>query len=319
MAAIFSDYLLFRFKQIYRALKDIGIGNVILLLPVVIITVLGALQHILTSKNLSAALFLLFVIASIHFARKDRFFLEQLKVPLLLFFLLDYLIICSPVLICFLFWAKWFNLLVLGLGTLMLSLIKPTYASSSKRNRLTLLHLKWIPISLFEWRSGVRKNIIGFIALYFLGIFLSYYPITLPIVLFIMALGISSFFQVFENKDLLLAVNRNMDLLPIKSFGSLKIFNLIMLPHYILFVIQHNSYQYLLFLMVISILSQFIIVFSICMKYKSYRFSAYKLYSSLPLAIFIGTMCMPFLWPITIIMLIQYWKKAQENLSHHYA
>ncbi|MDC0230820.1 hypothetical protein OAK19_02550 [Aureispira] len=319
MAIIFYNYFLFRLKQLFRVLKDIGVANILLLLPVIIIFILGALQHILTSNNVSAALCLLFLITSIHFTRKDRFFLEQLKAPLFLFFLLDYIIICCPGLACFIFWGKWYNLLGIGIGTLILSLIRPTYASNLKRNKLTLLNLKWIPISLFECRSGFRKNIIGFICLYFSGIFLSYYPIALPIVLFIMALGISSFFHVFENKDLLLAVNRNMDLLPIKSFGSLKMFNLLMLPHYILFVIQHNSYQYLLFLMVICILSQFIIVFSICMKYKSYRFNAYKLYSSLPLAIFIGTMCIPFLWPITIIMLIQYWKKAQENLSHHYA
>jgi hypothetical protein len=209
-------------------------------------------------------------------------------------------------------------LLILGTGTLLICLIKPLYLSNSKRKFTLFINDSLIPLHLFEWRSGLRKHRIEFILLYLSGLALTIYPVTLPVILFLMAFGISQFFQIFENKDLLLAVNAEQKLLKKKSLGSLRLFNLLMLPQYVLFVIQHNSYNLLLVLLIVSILSQMIIVFSICMKYKNYRFSHYKIYSKVPLVIFISSMTIPFLWPLTIIMLIQFWKKARKNLMLHY-
>jgi hypothetical protein len=301
-------------------LKEIGLGHILLLLPLLVVGVMGMLQFILTTKNISIAALLLFSIASLHFTRKDRFFLEQLPVPIFFFYLLDYSLISSPVWACLVFWAKWSNLALLFAGILLLAFIKSPYGSHSTQKGGNWFQLNWIPIELFEWRSGLRKNISLLLPLYFIGLIFSYYPIVIPIVIFIIAFNIPSFFQFYENKDLLLAVNRNKRLLQIKAWGSLKLFNVLMLPLYILFIFfHHHGYQYIGALFVVSILSQMIIVFAICMKYKNYRFNHFKVHNSLPLAIFIGCMFIPFLWPIPILMLIQFWKKAQENLLHHYA
>ena len=319
MQKTIPKYLFFRIKQAFRVLKDVGIGQLIILLPLLFVGVLGVLQGILVSQGVALGLFLLVIIGSIHWNRKDRFFLEQLRMPLFLFFLLDYILISSPFLGCFAFWAKWPNLGTTLLGIVLLSFVKPAYSMGANRKLFNLLNVKWIPLVLFEWRSGLRKNMLGFVLLYVLGLVFSYYPITVPVILFLMALGVASFFQLFENKDLLLAVNQHQKLLTIKVFGSLKLFNVLMLPHYILFVIFHFDYQYLGALLIVSIISQFIIIFSICLKYKNYRFHHHKVYNSLPMAIFVGCLTIPFLWPIPLIMLIHFWKKAQENLIHHYA
>lgn len=311
-------FLFFRIKQLLRTLREIGIFHFLLLSPVLIIAVLGTLQHIMTSRNFSSSIFLLIIILSIHFSRKDRFFLEQLESPLFLTFTLEYFLGCIPFILCFIFWEKWYDLLILGTGMLLICLVKPLYSNHSKRKLSLFINDSLIPLHLFEWRSGFRKHRIEFILLYVSGLVLTIYPITLPVILFLMALGISQFFQIFENKDLLLSVNAEQKLLKKKSVGSLRLFNLLMLPHYVLFVIQHNTYQLLMVLFIVSILSQMIIVFSICMKYKNYRFGHYKIYSNIPLIIFIVSMSIPFLWPLTIIMLIQFWKKAQTNLMQHY-
>lgn len=319
MRTTLSQYLGFRAKQLFRILKDIGLGHLILLTPILFIGILGVLQFILTSQNFTIAGLLLFSLAGNHWNRKDRFFLEQLSLPIAIIFCLDYWIICSPFIACFIFWAKWQNLIVLTIGLCILALVKPPYHKGINKKTIHLFPLEWIPIELFEWRTGLRKNTWLFILFYWVGLALSFYPITTPIFVFLMAWGATTFFQFFENKDLLLAVNHDKKLLQKKTLGSLKIFNLLMLPHYLLFVFFNPQPIYLGVLAIVTIIAQLILVFSIAMKYKTYSFHEHKVYNSLPLAIFVACWMLPFLWPIPIFMLLHFWKKAKENLIYHYA
>jgi hypothetical protein len=319
MRTTLSQYLGFRAKQLFRILKDIGLGHLILLTPIFFIAILGVLQFILTSQNFTIAGLLLFSLAGNHWNRKDRFFLEQLSLPIAIIFCLDYWIICSPFIACFIFWAKWQNLIVLTIGLCILALVKPPYHKGINKKTIHLFPLEWIPIELFEWRTGLRKNTWLFILFYLVGLALSFYPITTPIFVLLMAWGATTFFQFFENKDLLLAVNHDKKLLQKKTLGSLKIFNLLMLPHYLLFVFFNPEPIYLGVLAIVTIIAQLILVFSIAMKYKTYSFHEHKVYNSLPLAIFVACWMLPFLWPIPIFMLLHFWKKAKENLIYHYA
>lgn len=319
MLITIQEYLFFRCKQLFRLTKDIGIGHLIILFPILVIAVLGVLHLVLTSQHAGIAFVILFLLVGNHWVREDRFFLEQLPLPLFCFFLLDYWLLCSPFLVSFIYWFKWPNLIVLSLGLLILAFIKPPYFKGTKKKKFATISLEWIPLEIFEWRCGLRKNPFSFIVLYVLGLGLSFYAITIPICLLLLALNITNFFQFFENKDLLLAINHDKKLLQKKASKSLLLFNSIMLPHYLLFIVFHDSYQHLGALLIISIIAQLIIVFAIVMKYKSYTFHDHKIYNSLPLAIFVGCLTVPFLWPIPILMIIRFWKKAQENLIYHYA
>jgi hypothetical protein len=319
MLTTLSEYYSFRAKQIFRVLKDIGIGHLIILTPILFIGVLGVLQLILTNHNFTIAGFLLFSLAGNHWNRKDRFFLEQLSLPIAIIFCLDYGILCSPFIACFIFWAKWQNLIVLIIGICILALVKPPYHKGINKKTFFFFSLEWIPLELFEWRAGLRKNIWSFIFLYLLGLGLCFYPVTAPAIVFFMAFGVTTFFQFFENKDLLLAINHDKKLLQKKTLGSLKLFNLLMLPHYLLFAFLNPHPKYLGAFAIVIIISQLIIIFSIAMKYKTYSFHEHKIYNSLPLAIFVACWTLPFLWPIPIFMIIHFWKKAKENLIYHYA
>jgi hypothetical protein len=319
MLTTLSQYLSFRAKQLFRVLKDIGIGHLIILAPILFVGILGVLQFILTDQNFSVAALLLFTLAGNHWNRKDRFFLKQFPLPITLIFCLDYVILCSPFIACFIFWAKWQNLMVLSIGILILVLVKPPYHKGVNKKIGHLFSFEWIPLEIFEWRAGLRKNTWTFLCLYGLGLGLSFYPITAPIFVFLMAYGVTTFFQFYENKDLLLAVNHDKKLLQKKTIGSLKIFNGLMLPHYLLFIFFNPNPQYLGALVVVSIISQLIIIFAIAMKYKTYSFHERKIHNNFPLAIFMACWTFPFLWPIPILMTIRFWKKAKENLIYHYA
>jgi len=123
MLTTLSQYLSFRAKQVFRILKDIGLGHLIILAPILFIGVLGLLQLILTDHNCMIASFLLFTLIGNHWNRKDRFFLKQLSLPISILFCLDYWILCSPFIACFIFWAKWQNLMVLSIGICILVFI----------------------------------------------------------------------------------------------------------------------------------------------------------------------------------------------------
>lgn len=319
MKIILFQYISFRCKQFFRLLKDIGIGHLILLAPILFVGVLGILQVILTSNNWMIAAFLLFSLVGNHWNRNDRFFLEQLSIPIFLIFYLDYIVLCSPFMICFIFWSKWQNLIVLNLGIFLLSMIKPPYYEAGNKKTSNFFTLKWIPLELFEWRSGLRKNRPLFLIAYGLGLGFSIYPITTPIFVFLMALGVTTFFQFFEHKDLLLAVNADKKLLQKKTLGSLKIFNLFMLPHYLLFIFFNPYPKYVGALVVVTLIAQLIIIFSIAMKYKTYSFHEHKVHNTLPLTIFVACWTFPFLWPVPIIMIFHFWRKAKKNLIYHYA
>lgn len=210
-------------------------------------------------------------------------------------------------------------MLVLILGISILALVKPPYHKGLNKKISHLIPLGWIPLELFEWRAGLRKNAWIFIPSYLLGLGLSFYPITTPIIIILMALGITTFFQFFEHKDLLLTVNQDKKLLQKKTLGSLKLFNVLMLPHYLLFVFFNPHLIHLAVLGVVSIIAQLTIIFSITMKYKTYSFHEHKIYNSFPLAIFVACWTLPFLWPVPILMIFHFWKKAKKNLIYHYA
>lgn len=319
MLTTLFQYLNFRAKQVFRVLKDIGLGHLLILTPILFVGILGVLQLVFTSQNFTVAAFLLFSLIGNHWNRKDRFFLEQLSLPITIIFCLDYWILCSPFIACFVFWGKWQNLMVLTIGICILALVKPPYHKGINKKTIHFFPLEWIPIELFEWRTGLRKNIWLFILFYSLGLGLSFYPITALLVVFFMALGVTTFFQFFENKDLLLALNHDKKILQKKTIGSLKLFNLLMLPHYLLFIAFNPKPTHLAVLAIVTSIAHLIIIFSIAMKYKTYSFHEHKIYNSLPLAIFVGCWTIPFLWPIPIIMVIRFWRKAKENLIYHYA
>jgi|GEM_PF-2033440 len=320
MTSILAYYLSFRTKQLLRVVRELGWGHAILLSPIIYIGILGTLHAIMISQGFWLAIALLASLIGIHWTRKDRFFLEQLPVPIQCFFLIDYSLLYSPILGCFVFWAKWENLLGYLLGVLILSFIKPSYNEKGIQQKIAQFNaLTWIPLELFEWRTGFRQHTRYLVGGYLLSLGFGFYPITIFITLFLGAMTVTTFFKLFENKDLLLAVNHNQNILSFKVFTSLKLFNLLLLPHYILFLIFNHSIQHIAALVIGIIIAKMIIAFSICMKYKSYRFDHQKVYNTFPLAFFVACWTYPYLWPVPVIMLIHFWKAAQKNLIRHYA
>lgn len=306
----------FRLKQGFRILKDIGIVLLVLLLPLLMILVLRVLELASTQNPFVVAGLIMISLLSMHFVRQDIGLLKLFKTPLPIIFFVEYTLILLPFTSTILFLGNWETPLYIHVGLLIVALLPTSlYKKTTKKN--TVFALEWIPLGLFEWRSGFRKygGLIAFI--YLLGFVLPLFKGTIFILVFLLVVTITSFFEHLEGKELVEILNDKNRLLQQKAWMMTRTFHLFLLPHYILFLIFHLQYWYLLLLLII--IAELILLFSLCYKYTSYRPDSQRIYMQIPLAFYAASMLIPFLQPLGIIMVVYFWRKAQRNLFMIYA
>ncbi|MEO5572148.1 MAG: hypothetical protein ABIT08_15050 [Bacteroidia bacterium] len=169
----------------------------------------------------------------------------------------------------------------------------------------------------FEWLSGIRKNSIFFLAIYFLGLASSWMEIVPLVFLLILTAVVSSFYYECEPlqilfataknaKDLLKAKIKNHSLRLLILFAPVIIINSIFHPNMILINILFVFFQ-ILFLL-----------FAILLKYAAYSpNNNVKQNSILFFFAFLGSV-IPYLLPLSLIMNIRNYKKAVANLNQYF-
>ena len=145
----------FRLRQFGRILKEIGAGYFILLVIVCFGFFMGILETLIKNESLWIGLVGAFIAASIHFSRKDVFFLKQLGVGHKKLFFYEYLFLNIPLVFVFFFGQNYLAILVLVIGVFLLSLIPtPELEGKSFANSLDF---NWLPGKVFEAKSYLRK------------------------------------------------------------------------------------------------------------------------------------------------------------------
>lgn len=306
----------FRLKQVFRVLKDLGIVLLLLMLPFLIILVLRSLELASTQNTFVVAGLATASLLSLHLVRQDTGLLKLLKVPLPILFFTEYSLILLPFTLTIVFLGNWWTPLYIHAGGLMVSLL-PASLYKKTIQKTSGPALEWIPLGLFEWRSGFRKYWEFIVFSYLLGFALPHFMATVFILVFMLAMTISSFFEHLEGKELVEILNNKNQLLQQKAWMMTRTFHLFFLPHYILFLIFHLQYWYLLLLLILIV--ELILLFSLCYKYTSYRPDSQRIYMQIPLAFYTAAMLIPFLQPLGILMVVYFWRKAQQNLFMIYA
>lgn len=304
-----------RLRQLWRILKEVGWVNFILLSPFLILLVLGTLEHLSTTTHLGGVVLIAMSLGGMHWQRKDRWFLQQFTKHIFTVFLVEYTVLLAPIWMSLLLFGQWLHVAFLCFTVLLVAGFKPPILSGKQLFKKRDLY--WIPPILFEWRTGLRRYFWWYIIIYLSVLIGSCQVVVVPIGMVLFVLSVVSFFNDLENRDLLLAVNYDQNLLKRKVGQSLLLFHALLLPFYGAFIYFHYQYWYVW--VVLGTISSLLITFAICVKYKSYRFEYQKVHNNLAIGIFVGCWCIPFLWPVPIIMLVVYWRQAQRNLIHHYA
>lgn len=150
-------FLLFsiRSKQGFRWVQSLGwIRFFILLLSSISIFLIPILPFFVTAT----------ILLLVHISRKDKRFLKFTKVPAYQVFLIEYLTISLPALLYGVLSQQWWYLLLL-IPLIVLPGLPLSYNKSVKNS---FLPVDYIPLKLFEWRSGIRKAPYLYLALYIL-------------------------------------------------------------------------------------------------------------------------------------------------------
>ena len=250
----------------------------------------------------------------IQMNRKDQYFLKTLDVNIRLLFILEYLILSLPFL-CILLAFKNFQ----ASGVLLLCSVFSAFIPILKQNGNTFrknLSLGFIPIHLFEIRMGIRKHFFTVLLLFLPALIFSFYMGVMPVFVFFFTLICTTFYDDIEDRPLIEEYATN-SFIHKKIKSHIIFFQMLLLPHYLMFLIFHSSYWY--FLPICILVSSMIFAFAIVYKYKVYYPGRVKAFNGTAMAIFSFSMLNPLFAPLTIFMLIHYYRKAIKNMQLFYA
>ncbi len=134
---------------------------------------------------------------------------------------------------------------------------------------MDILQLKIIdllPVHIFEWKSALRKNIFSYLILYILLFLSSYHPFTYIVMLLLVLSSFIEIYKYLEPKELYKSYFQKFSLVE-KYKISLKVFNVIIIPPFILFGFINTLYSE--FLLLFFPVNLFILEI-ISRKYKNY-------------------------------------------------
>lgn len=306
-------YATIRLRQAFRVLQDAGWTYVFILLPLALMVYFYFLEVSLAGNWPMTALVFILMVGGFHFNRKDHDFLDRFGVSPFFFRLIDYVLLFLPMLIGLLILLCIKDIFIVLLALPILAAIRPPERLELFANKFPV---NFIPVQAFEWRCGLRRYGWWLSLLYVLALFacrLTGAGIGFTILLALIAAG---FFDDLEEKNLLETFQ------PVKGFLSRKMawqalcFHGLLLPHYLLSLLFHSQYWYLL--LTAAILGQTLLWFSLFYKYAHWNPHQKKAYNQVALGIFSGFLIVPFLAPAALVYCVVYYRKAQKNLNYYY-
>lgn len=305
--------ILIRFKQLYRILKQVG-----WLRAFILIGIISLLSHIYIIK-IHQSLFayyalaaILFIIVSIHFKRKDLFFLKCNFYNYKYIIAFEYYSISFPILLSLLIHSHWvaFGILIKSIFLISNMNFKIKYHISDFKI------FRFIPLYVFEWRAGTRRNYIILIIIWLISLFFSFIVVSVPLGLFIISVILISFIESNESYQMIIAYEiSSHDFLKSKFINHIKLYFFITSPLVLFFLIfNYNLWYVILIEYIILILIQ---IYYIFIKYSFYvpneKSPAVQVFGAIGfLAAFV-----PFLWPVLLFLLIRFYFKSINNLNFY--
>ncbi len=306
-----------RSLQFYRELVNAGWWAVFVALIIYIMVVIKIVQPSVALLQ-GSELIILFslTIFSINSIRKDKRLLKQIfpdNYKKYLF--VEYAIFSLPFTIPY-----FFSNFQIGIVIFLLVCFLITQLDISTKINLrnqTIILKKFVSTNNFEWIAGMRKSQHLIILLYVFGVVISYWHfagfITLGVITFIF----SAFYDTCESQFILtLNEKSSRDFIITKLKVHLWQYTKFILPFLLCYFVQYPD-KYIFYLPLLLVYYANFMVF-ILNKYKSYIPST-QLHSNIVIVglCFIG-MFIPYLFPISIILLFIFYSKSITNLKDYF-
>lgn len=300
-----------RLLQAFRIIKEIGVVRMLLF----VVCLLPFLLRYFAEAWYLSTISVLFMVL-LHLARTDKKFLQILQITPQKVYALDYGLFLLPSFTFLLYIGAYWHFLAcfaLVVGFMFVPFTLPQY-----NQPLFLFTSRWIPAKAFEWKSGFRQYFSFVLVCLLLGIALSKYEVTIPLIIIFFTLLTTFFYLEFEPLEMLLVFGKTPPkLLVSKIQGQLFLFWAFISPLVLLFLVFHTKYWYLMpYFFLSSSLAQ---IFAILYKYAVYQPSTnsqlnvfiYVLFGSA----FLFIVVIPLFVPVGIFILVRYYRKAVRNLA----
>jgi hypothetical protein len=267
-----SRIIRLRFIQLYRGSADIGLFRALFLAIVLLPLIsLFLIQRVgVHPWPIVIPVGTLYIVWLIHSRRKDYHFLLTIAPHPERVFMAEYVLFTIPVTVLLLSAALYLHVLIFCATILLLAFSVPARVSTISRT----VRLPIIPAGMFEWQSGIRKNLVVIILFYIPGLF-GFYQIWLSALsLLMLTMIFVSFYSEYEPLNMLAAGGyRSWGFLTRKVTRHVGCFALFLLPLFILAIV--NS-EYRLITAGYFLASVNLLAFSILLKYYQYRPGAYS-------------------------------------------
>lgn len=307
--------LVFRFRQIGRMIKHAGIGHLLFALLVVFGVLAQVISNVIHSESAGYGLVTVFFMGTLHLGRKDTGFLQQLPINRPLLYSLEYLLLSLPIAIAFAAGGNWGAVGLQTLGMIILAQLPVVHLSKS--NWQHHLKLGFVPKRAFELRGLLRQRFLAYVFIYLLGLVLSFWVASALVFAILAGASAAALFDELEGKELFELLHGQGGILWVKTKLYLSLYFTLLLPYIALFLFFHLTYWYLLLAAIF--LGMTVIVFNIVYKYAHYAPYRHRVHNDIVNAVFLMATLVPFLYPVTLIYILWYWRKAQQNIKSYYA
>ncbi|MCL1943558.1 MAG: hypothetical protein FWF54_08465 [Candidatus Azobacteroides sp.] len=305
-------FIQIRFKQILRDILNIGIFR--FLVAAFLLIFLSAVIFSLCDNKKYAhylTIAILFFILSIQFKRHDKTFLKTNFRYYQLYYLADYYLICL-IPSCFLLWHfRVVDVLILLFGCFFICFLDANITHSTRNTKLQ----QWIPGACFEWKSGVRKMFVPMVIFMIIGLCGSFLIAVVPIIILFLSFCILDFYSKNEPYQFVLSYEfGSKRFLFYKIKMQIYLFSVLIAPLFILFIIFHYQYWYIIIIEYIILIS--LQNYNILLKYAFYIPNGQTPTAYIMIGLLFG-LFMPIFIPIIWVLSIYFYFKAQRILNFY--
>ncbi len=307
-------FLKIRFKQLLRALIGIGVFRLFVLLAILFLIIMGLSLQVSKEPNVFIVSGLyLFIILTVHLKREDKLFLKTHIDHFRLLYFIEYLILSVPFIIMLIVYSQW----IIALAYIPFLFVIPYINIKTKYVNYNTKLQKLIPDNCFEWKGGVRKNLLLLSLIWIVGFSTSFFIGSVPIVLFILGLFPLSFYEKGESLQMLMAWEmRTKSFLLIKIKNQILLFSALSIPLIIAFVLFHPGRWYIPVAEFILLLS--FQIYIIVLKYAFYKPNMKSGGAQMFSAFGAISIFMPFFIPVVWILTVWFWFKSLKTLNFYF-
>ncbi|MEO0332954.1 MAG: hypothetical protein AAF223_14945 [Bacteroidota bacterium] len=296
-------------KQLGRVLQELGVVRSIIALLLVFFT-LARIYTLTPPLTYVVAVTIFLSIASLHTFRKDKVFLQLIHEQTYFLYLVEYHLLASPVYLEFLLNFHWLEVASLFVSITLVPFISIRTNFGASRIR----SLSFIPALAFEWKSNLRKQGLWVGLLYISALVLYAYPFITLLVIVIFTFIVTTFYNEAEPRSMVevFADSPPRAFLWQKGKAHLLLFWIGCLPLVLIFLVVNIKYWYVL--VIWFLVSSIIQLLSIMLKYSFYE-PGQTLNNNVFMFIYFLSLFVPFFVPVPLVMLINYYRRAKNNLS----